>query len=73
MTETQLKTLVDETIEWANDLAETWTGTTMGNIINNQNNHLKDLVSQGEMNLASVAVLELAQTCDYAEKEGEHE
>ena len=69
MTGTQLKKLVDETIEWANQLDEAWVGTTTGNIIHRQKEHLKELVDANEMNLASVAVLELAQTCDYAEEE----
>ena len=68
MTDERLKELVKETVEWANDLSETWSGTTTGHIIENQKKHVESLMKSKDFNLASIAVLELAQTCDYAEK-----
>jgi hypothetical protein len=69
MTDKQLKKVVKETLEWANDMSDTWVGTTTGNIIDSQKKHLENLVESGDMNLASVQVIELAQTLVYAEKE----
>lgn len=69
MTEQQLKKTVKETLGWASELSDAWVGTTTGNIIDSQKNHLESLVESGDMNLASVQVIELAQTLVYAEGE----
>lgn len=68
MKESELRKIVDDTIKWANELSETWVGTTTGRIIDKQKEHVEELM-KSDPNLAQIAVLELAQTCDYAEKE----
>jgi hypothetical protein len=69
MTEAQLKKLTKETLGWADELSERWTNTTTGNIIDYQSKHLRGLLEYGDMNLVSVAVLELAQTLDKVESD----
>lgn len=69
MTDVQLTELIDSTIKWANELCAVWVGTRNENIIKSQRQHLEDLVEDGDMNLASIQVLELAQTCDGIESE----
>jgi hypothetical protein len=69
MKESELRKIVEDTIQWANELAEAWVGTTTGRIIDKQKEHVEDLVKSNDLNLAEVAVTELAQTCVYAEKE----
>lgn len=68
MTDIPLEKIVADTIAWANELSEAWVGTTMGRVIDKQREHVEDLMKT-DPNLAQVAVFELAQTCDYAEKE----
>ncbi len=68
MTDIPLEKIVADTIKWANDLSEAWVGTTMGRIIDKQKTHVEELM-KSDPNLAQIAVFELAQTCDYAEKE----
>lgn len=65
MTDTRL----NETLKWAEELSETWVGTTTGNIIRARKEHLESLISFGDMNLASIQVLELAEVCALAQKE----
>lgn len=60
--------LIKKTLERASDMSEAWVGTTTGNIIDSQKNHLESLVKANDMNLASVQVLELVQTLQYAEE-----
>lgn len=69
MTDKSLERVVKDTIKWANELSETWSGTTTGHIIDSQKEHLEYLIEKKEMNLVSVQVLELIQTCKYADKE----
>lgn len=71
MTDAQLKKLVKKTVGWADQLAEQWTGTTTGNVIEYQKKHVKELIASNDWNLVSVAVLELAQTCGQVEKESD--
>lgn len=62
-------TLVQETLKRASNLSEVWTGTTVGNIIDSQKRQLEALLEYKDMNLVSIQVLELAQSCDNAEKQ----
>lgn len=68
MSDTNLKD-VQNTIKWANELTESWVGTTTGNVIRAKKEHLESLVAFGDMNLASIQVLELVEACQYAQKE----
>lgn len=69
MTDIPIQKIVDDTIKWANELSDAWVGTTTGRIIDKQKEHVEDLMKSNDFNLAQIAVFELAQTCDYAEKE----
>lgn len=69
MNATDVKKLVDNTIARANEMSDAWTGTTTGSIIDSRKKHVESLMSNGDMNLVSIAVLELAEVCAYAEKE----
>lgn len=71
MTDTELKRLVKTTVKWADELSEQWTGTTTGGMIEYQKKHVKELMASNDLNLVSVAVLELAQICDQVEKESD--
>ena len=64
-----MQTQIEKAIELANELSEAWVGTTTGNIIEAKKKHLESLVSSGDMNLASIQVLELIETCEFAQKE----
>lgn len=63
-----MQTEIESTLKWAKELSEAWVGTTTGNIIEAQKKHLEYLVSS-DMNLASIQVLELIETCKYAQGE----
>ena len=71
MTETELKNLTKKTLGWAGELSEEWVGTTKGNVIEYQRKHVQELFDAGDLNLVSVAVLELAQTCENVESESD--
>ncbi len=71
MTDERLKQVATETVDWAKELSEVWTGTTTGKVIDSQLEGLTLAIKEDNLNLVSVLVLELAQTCDYAEKEQE--
>ena len=62
------KKAVRKTLEWASEIAESWVGTTTGAIIDSQKRHVETLMKTKDLNLVSIAVLELVQTC----KEAEH-
>lgn len=69
MKDAELRKIVDDTIQWANEMSEAWVGTTTGRIIDKQIEHVSDLMKSNDFNLAEIAVSELAETCVYAEKE----
>lgn len=66
--ETLLKT-VNETVDWASDLADQWVGTLIGRILDNERDNLLYMVKENNLELASVAVLNLAMTCQHAEEQ----
>lgn len=59
----QLLDTIRETIEWANELAEEWTGTTTGKIIDFEVTQLERAVNESDLELAQKLVYELALTC----------
>lgn len=69
MNHPELSKIVDDTIKWANELSESWVGTTTGRIIDNQKELVERLMVSKDLNSAEIAVSELSKTCDYAQKE----
>lgn len=64
----ELLETIDKVDERATDIGEMLLGTTIGRVIDSQREMLRNLVREGELGLASVQVLQLAATCNYAEK-----
>lgn len=69
LTKEQLLETVEETLDWAGDLGDAWTGTTIGRILDNERDNLVSIVKANDLELASVAVLNLAMTCQHAEEQ----
>lgn len=69
ITNTQLLEIIDDTLEWASELSEQWTGTMVGRVINSQQAQLIKAVDNGDLELAYSLVHNLGQTLDYAQKE----
>lgn len=69
LTEKNLLKQVDETVEWASELGDQWVGTLIGRILDNERDNLLCIVKEHNLELASVAVLNLAMTCQHAENE----
>lgn len=65
----QLLQEVDKAVELAGELGDQWTGTTIGRILDSERENLLSIVKSNDMQLASVAVLNLMNTCTYAEKQ----
>lgn len=65
----QLLKEVDKAVDWAGELGDQWTGTTVGRILDNERENLLSIVKANDMELASVAVLNLMNVCQYAEKQ----
>ena len=63
-----MQTEIEKALNWASELSEAWVGTTVGNIIESKKKHLQYLASN-DMNLASIQVLELLETCEDAQRE----
>lgn len=59
---------INETIDWASELGEAWLGTTTGRVLDSQRETLRSVVKINDLELASVLVLNLAQTCVRAEE-----
>lgn len=60
---------VDKAVELAGELGDQWTGTTIGRILDSERENLLSIVKSNDMELASVAVLNLMNVCQYAEKQ----
>lgn len=69
LTEKNLLKQVDETVEWASELGDQWVGTLIGRTLDNERDNLLRMVKEHNLELASVAVLNLAMTCQHAEDE----
>lgn len=73
ITNNQLLELVDETLAWAVDVCEMWTGTLYEKIIDQEQARLIKAIDQHDYELAYNLVHNLAQTLEAAEKEYEKE
>lgn len=71
MTDNNIKELAQKTLSRATDLSELWTGTTVGSVIDYRADHVRSLLLSKDMNLVSVAVLELVQSCENAERDND--
>lgn len=60
---------VDTVVERASELGDHWTGTMIGRILDEERDNLLSAVKENRLELASVMVLNLVHTCDYAEKQ----
>ena len=60
---------VDKAVELAGELGDQWVGTTIGRILDSERDNLLSIVRANDIELASVAVLNLLNTCEYAEKQ----
>lgn len=69
ITNDKLLETVNETVDWASELGETFLATTTGRVLDNQRDELLRVVKSGDLELADVLVFNLAQTCTYAEEE----
>lgn len=68
MTQDKLLEMIDETIAWASNISELWTGTLHADIIDSQQAQLIKAVDQQDYKKAYNLMCDLAQTLDYAEK-----
>lgn len=68
MTSEKLLELIDETLAWASDISERWTGTLHEKLIDNQRVQLIEAVERGDLNKGYILLCDLGQTLDYAEK-----
>lgn len=69
LTEDNLLKTVDETVDWASELGDQWVGTLIGRILDSERDNLLTMVKENNLELASVAVLNLAMTCQHAENQ----
>ena len=60
---------VERAVDWASDLGDQWVGTIVGQVLDSERESLLRIVKSNNMELASVAVLNLIHTCMYAEKQ----
>lgn len=60
---------VEKAVDWASELGDAWVGTMVGQILDSERDNLLRIVRSNNMELASVAVLNLMHTCMYAEKQ----
>lgn len=65
----ELSKEVDKAVDWASELGDQWVGTMIGQVLDNERDTLLRIVKSNNMELASVAVLNLMHTCMYAEKQ----
>lgn len=60
---------VEKTVDRASDLGDQWVGTLIGRMLDAGRDHVLEAVKRDDIGLASVMVLNLMKTCDYAEKQ----
>ena len=60
---------VEQTVDWASDLGDQWVGTLIGRMLDAERNNVLEAVKRDDLELASVMVLNLTMTCQYAEKQ----
>lgn len=63
---------VRETIDYANELSELWTGTTVGSVIDAQKDSLVNAVEDNNLEQARLNMISLVETCRMIEKEFEN-
>lgn len=71
ITNDQILETAHETVKWAEELAELWTNTTTGNVIDSQRHELVDALKKNDLEKVYESMTQLAQTCIFAEKEYE--
>ena len=64
---------VEKAVERAGELGDQWVGTLIGRMLDAERDHVLEAVKRDDLELASVMVLNLVHTCDYAEKLTENE
>lgn len=69
LTKEQLLQTVEKTVDWASDLGDQWVGTMIGRMLDAERDNLLETVKRNDLELASVMVLNLTTTCNYAEKQ----
>lgn len=69
----QLLDKVERTVDWASDLGDQWVGTLIGRMLDAERANVLEAVKRNDLELASVMVLNLVHTCQYAEKLNENE
>lgn len=67
----KLDTIINETLLWADDLSEKWTGTMHEKIINIQKERLLTAVGKKDSELAQNFLYDLAQTLEASDQEYE--
>ena len=65
----ELSKEVDKAVDWASELGDQWVGTMIGQVLDNERDTLLRIVKSNNVELASVAVLNLMHTCMYAKKQ----
>lgn len=68
MIDANLRKHAEEALFLANELGETWTNTTIGNIIDFQKDRLRNALLTDSEQLVNSLLLDLGQTLDHAEK-----
>ena len=69
----ELLSKVEKTVDWASDLGDQWVGTLIGRMLDAERDHVLEAVRREDLELASVMVLNLTKTCQYAEQLNEME
>ena len=65
----QLLEEVDKAVDRAGELGDQWVGTLIGRMLDAERDNVLEAVKRDDLELASVMVLNLTKTCDYAEKQ----
>lgn len=68
-TEDKILRFTDEALEQASELSERWEGTLVGNILDMQQQRLRDAIQREDLSKALIYLADLAQTINYAEEQ----
>jgi hypothetical protein len=69
ITDAQVEELVTDTLEWAQEVSEKWTGTQWQEIIDSKRTELVYAVDKEDRETLMKITYDLARTVDYAEKQ----
>lgn len=69
MTDSKLLETVEKAVDLASDLGDQWVGTMIGQVLDNERDTLLRIAKSNNLELASVAALNLMNTCEFAEKQ----